>query len=323
MTFFGESACIFLNTEKNWPTIPMSDRVDQFRIFIQVAEAGSFIGAARVLNLPPATVSMAIRKLEDELGTRLLHRTTRKVSLTDDGRKTLPIARKIAGDLDDFYELFKNHQNLLTGRLKVDVPSRLARRLVAPALPAFLEQHPSLELNLGSSDRFVDLIKEGIDCAIRVGEPRNDSLVVRSLGELEMVNCASPGYLSRHGVPKTPDELDKHWAVGYVISSEIQYPAMWDYRNAHGQARQVQMPYRVVVNNVENYLACCMASMGLIQVPRFDVKELLASGELVEVLKDWPAPPMPISALYLHRRQRTQRLVAFIEWFHSLLLENQ
>lgn len=295
----------------------MTDRVHQLRILVHVAELGSFIGAARTLKLPPATVSAAVRLLEGELGVRLLHRTTRRVSLTPEGETILPMARQIAGDLDGLYAAIQSTRHAVTGKLHVGVPSRIAARLLLPALPGFLEHYPSLALSVSSSDGRVDLAQAGIDCVIRVGAARDESLVRRPLGELDMVNCASPAYLDRHGAPRHPDELDGHSAVGYKPSDDM-HPAEWAYMGAGG-ARIRTLPYRVVVNNVEAYLSSCLAGMGLIQMPRFDVAHLLASGELVEVLTDWPAPPMPVAALYLHRHQRSRRMAVFIDWFQALL----
>lgn len=299
-------------------TPAMADRFHQFRIFIQVAEVGSFIGAARILKLPPATVSSAIRILEKELGVRLLHRTTRQVSLTQEGHKALPLARKLASDVDDIYRLLKADQQAVSGKLTIDAPSRIAARMIAPALPSLFEKHPGLELHVSSNDRPVDLLKEGIDCVIRVGQPRNENLVRKPLGLMDMVNCASPAYLAKHGAPRHPDELAGHWLIGYMPHADTN-PVSWSCVDTPGTTRTIPMRYRVAVNGVESCLACCQAGVGLIQMPRFYVQHLLDSGELVQVLTDWPAEPMPIAVLYLHRSQRSPRMAAFIDWFHDLL----
>ena len=285
---------------------------------MHVAELGSFIGAARALKLPPATVSAAIRLLEADLGVRLLHRTTRQVGLTPEGEKILPMARQIAGDLDGLYAVVQSARQRVAGRLHVDVPGRIASRLIMPALPEFLAHYPGLELSVSSSDRRVDLAREGIDCAIRVGAVREEQWVCKPLGELAMVHCASPAYLQQQGVPQQPQELDGHWVVGYQPSPDMR-AGEWMYLDAQGTPQTLHLRHRVVVNTVESYLASCLAGLGLIQVPRFDVQPLLARGELVEVLHDWPAPPMPMAALYLHRHQRSHRMAVFIDWFQSLI----
>ncbi len=298
------------------PTV--SDRVYQFRIFIQVVDAGNFVGAARALRIPPATVSAAIRMLEGELGVRLLHRTTRQVGLTEDGQRVLPMARKVANDLDDIYHLLKSDEHVVKGRLHVGVPSRIASRLMAPALPALLQRHPGLDLTVSSCEWPLDLIKEGVDCVIRIGDPIDDAVVYKPLDLLDMVSCASPGYVAANGVPKHPDDLARHWAVGCSQSIDAQ-PTPWSYTDRSGAARSAPVRHRATVNNMDSRLAFCLAGIGLIQAPRLDVQHLLTNGELVEVLPDWPAAPMPIAALYLRRHQRSRRLVAFIDWFQALL----
>lgn len=296
----------------------MSDRVHQLRIFIQVAEMSSFVGAARALKLPPATVSAAMKMLEADLGVRLLHRTTRQVSLTAEGEKILPMAHKITSDLDDIYSALHSDWHAVSGRFTLSVPSRIATRLIAPALPAFLQRHPALELHVLSSDRNFDLVSDGIDCVVRVGHAQDEAVPSRPLGLLEMIHCASPSYLAAYGTPQHPDELARHWAVGYSPSNAMQ-PAIWSGVGVSGVPKSISMKHRVVVNNMESYLASGRVGMGLIQVPRFDVQDLLTSGELVEVLPNWPPPPTPVAALYLRRHQRSRRLAAVIDWLQELL----
>jgi len=198
------------------------------------------------------------------------------------------------------------------------VPSRIAARLIAPALPEFLARHPRLQLALGSGDRAIDLVQEGVDCAVRVGELSDSSLALRPIGRITLVNCASPAYLREHGVPTLPQDLaDGHGSVGYA-SAVTGRKTPWSYIAA-GREQQADLPSRVIVNNAENYIACCKAGLGLIQIPRFDVQASLLSGELVEVMPQFRAAPMPMSLVYPHRRQRSRRLSAFVEWFEALM----
>lgn len=295
------------------------DKLAQYRVFVQVAEMGSFINAAHALEIPRATVSAAIQQLESALGTRLLHRTTRRVRPTADGLQLLERVRSFLADAEDIDQLFQASQRKVAGRLNVDVPSRIARRLVAPALPGLLRRYPRLQVALGSSDRAIDLVQEGVDCAVRVGTLADSSLVVRPLGHIALINCASPGYLGEHGEPATPDELTQggHWAVGYAgASTGRELP--WEWSDA-GRSRRLPVPSRVIVNNAESYIACCCAGLGLIQIPRFDVQHLLDRGQLVEVLPAFRAERMPVSLIYPHRRQRSRRLHAFVEWVEALL----
>ncbi|WP_049399677.1 MULTISPECIES: LysR family transcriptional regulator [Stenotrophomonas] len=294
------------------------DKLDQYRIFVQVAEMGSFIKTAHALEVPRASVSAAVQQLESAMGTRLLHRTTRQVRLTADGVQLLERVRLFLCDAEDIEQLFHASQRRISGRLNVDVPSRIARRLIAPALPGFLRRYPGLQLALGSTDRAIDLVHEGVDCAVRIGALHDSSLVARPLGHIALINCASPGYLREHGAPAGPDDLlQGHLSVGYASpSTGRELP--WDYV-VSGQERLVAVPSRVIVNNAESYIACCVAGMGLIQIPRFDVQHLLDRGELMEIMPGFRAASMQVSLVYPNRRQRSRRLNVFIEWFEALM----
>lgn len=295
------------------------DRFDQYRVFAHVADMGSFIKAANALDAPRASVSAAIQQLETQLGVRLLHRTTRRVRLTADGEQLLARVRPLLAEVEDIDQLFRASQRQVSGRLSIDVPSRIARRLIAPALPGLLRRHPRLELALTSTDRAIDLVQEGVDCAVRIGALADSSLVVRPLGRIALINCASPGYVREHGEPRLPADLSSgHWAVGYA-SPKTGRELQWELPPGDDTALPAPLPSRVTVDNAENYIACCLAGLGLIQIPRFDVQHLLDSGELVEVMPAYRAAPMPVSLIYPHRRQRTRRLTVFQEWFDALM----
>lgn len=294
------------------------DKLGQYRVFMQVTDMGSFIKAAHALNLPRASVSAAVQQLEADMGTRLLHRTTRRVHLTSDGELLIARVRTLLADSDEIEDLFRSHQRQVSGRLKVDVPSRIARRLIVPVLPELLRRHPRLQIGLGSSDRSIDLVQEGVDCAVRVGTLHDSSLAVRPIGRLSLVNCASPAYLRERGEPAGVDALlQGHWAVGYA-SPTTGRELPWEHVEGT-QLRHLDLPSRVVVNNAESYIACCIAGLGLIQVPRYDVQHLLGNGRLVEVLPGHQAAPMEVAFVYPHRRQRPRRLLAFMEWFEDLM----
>jgi DNA-binding transcriptional LysR family regulator len=294
------------------------DKLQQFRVFVQIAEMESFIKAAHALDFPRASVSAAIQELEADLGTRLFHRTTRRVQLTADGAQLLERVRLLLADAEDIDSLFQTRQREVSGRLNVDVPSRIARRLIAPALPGFLRRYPRLQLGLGSTDRAIDLVHEGVDCAVRVGSLHDSSLVVHPLGRIALINCASHDYVRKRGTPDHLEELvQKHVVVGYA-SPTTGRELPWEYIS-EGKEHNVSVSSRVVVNNAESYIACCLAGAGLIQIPRFDVQHLLDAGRLVEVMPEFRAPSMPISLLYPHRRQRSRRLNAFLEWFETLI----
>ncbi|WP_043680951.1 LysR family transcriptional regulator [Castellaniella defragrans] len=292
--------------------------IDEIRVFVSVTHSGSFTTAAALLGIPRPTASLAIQKLERRLGSRLFNRTTRHVKLTPDGEEFFERARLFIEDAESLEHFFHTQETEMTGRLRVDVPSRIARRLIAPALPEFHARHPRLEILLGSSDRLTDLAREGFDCALRVGSAGLDSLIVRPLGRLRMVNCASPDYLARFGMPASPDDLPRHQAIHYLPATIGEQPVPWEWME--GPARHaLRMPGPVAVNNVENYIACCLAGLGMIQVPAFDVQEHLDRGELVEVLPAWPAPAMPIQLVHPYARYRPRRLLIFNDWLDGLL----
>lgn len=294
------------------------DRIDQLKIFARVAATGSFTQAADQLGLPRPSVSAALQQLEARLGARLLHRTTRRVSLTHDGDALLERARTLVADAEDLEQQFRPADGALSGRLKVDVPSRIARRVIAPALPDFFAQHPGIELELGSTDRTVDLVQEGIDCALRVGPLASSSLVARPLGRFTLINCASPVYLARHGAPAAPGELAHHIAVHYASPTTGRL-APWEWRRDDGENVAVRMTGHVTANNAETYIACALAGLGLIQIPRFDVQSHLADGSLVEVLPQARAETLPVHLVYSHRRHLSRRLQAFTGWLATLL----
>lgn len=293
------------------------DRIEQLRVFIRVAESGGFASAAEQLGLPRASVSLAIGQLERRLGCRLLQRTTRRVSLTPDGHTVLGSAKALVNSADALDQQFRSGPDALEGRLHVALPTRLSRLWVLPALPGFVAQHPSIALTLSASDQQADLVRDGVDLALRVGELPDSSLVARPLGQLRMLNCASPSYIARHGEPRTLAELDTHLAVHYAPSGGGR-SASWDWQDAQGQTHSRQLHAAVSVNNVEGYIACGLAGLGLIQIPAFDAQALLASGALQAVLPDWPAPPMPAHLVFAHR-QRARRVQVFADWLVELL----
>lgn len=296
------------------------DRIDLLQVFLRVAETGSFTRAADRLGLPRATISTAVQQLETRLGSRLLHRTTRRVSLTPDGEVMLERARALVADMEDIEQQFLPAHGHVSGRLKVDVPSRIARRLIAPALPGFFERFPGIELELGSSDRAVDLVLEGVDCALRVGPLASSSLVARPLGHFTLINCASAAYLAQHGTPRTPADLPQHLAINYASPTSGR-AAPWEWQR-DGETHTLRMRNQVTTNNAETYIACALAGLGLIQIPAYDVREHLAAGELVEVMPDARAEPLPVHLVYPHRRNLSRRMQAFAGWLETLLSDS-
>lgn len=293
------------------------DRIESLRIYMRVVDCLSFTRAANQLQLPRSTVSTSIRELEERLGVRLLTRSTRSVATTQDGAAFYERCGRVLSDFYELESLFQQTSQPLRGRISVSVPSRMGRLIFAPALPDLLERYPGLEVELSSTDREVDLIQDGIDCVVRVGSITEGSLVARPLGPLEMANCAAPAYLARHGTPHSIDELKHHFAVRYAspTTSRVEY---WDIETADG-VEEIPLRSQVTANNAEALIACCLAGLGMIQVPAYDVRHHMRNGTLVDVLPDARAPAMPLNMVYPHRRHLSHRLRAFMDWAEAVL----
>ena len=247
------------------------DQLDAMRMFVRVAELESFTRSAEQLGVPKATLSATIRRLEEQMGTRLLQRTTRRVQLTPDGKLCYARCQDLLADMEEFNALFRQ-QGQLSGQLRVDMPSRMARHLVIPALPAWLAAHPDLQLLLSSTDRRVDLVREGFDCVIRVGALEPSSLVARPLGHYRQINCASAGYLARHGTPRSLSELTDHRLVHYGGGSGPRESG-FEYLQANGSRAVLAMSGALTVNDSESYLAAALAGLGIIQIGRASCRE--------------------------------------------------
>ena len=289
-------------------------KLDALQIFCRVAELSSFTAAAGSLGLPKATVSVAIRDLEAELGVQLLHRTTRRVQTTHDGAVFYNRCKDLLSDADDLAAIFET--GAVSGRIRVDAPSNMALTLIIDHLPAFMRGNPDLQVELSGADRRVDVVGEGFDCVIRVGERTDSGLIARPLGRFDIVNCASPSYLAARGTPETPDDLKNHVVVGYTpqlggTPEDFEY---WD-----GEAyRTLTLPWLLTVNNSQTYMAAAAAGLGIIQVPRLGVSDFLKTGALKEILPNYRAAPMPVALLYPHRRHLAKRVRVFMDWTAAL-----
>ena len=286
------------------------DRFQEMQVFVRIAERGSFTQAADDLQLPRATVSNLLQRLEARLGVRLLERTTRAVRLTPDGEAYRQRCVSLLADLEEADGLFR--QAVPRGLLRVNLQGTLARRFVVPALPDFLARHPQLALQIGEDDRLVDLVREGVDCVLRAGQLRDSSLVARRVAQLQQVTCASASYLAQFGEPRALADLAGHRAVNYLSSATGQ--ALPLEFMVKGELRTLNLPGRVSVTGADVYAGAAIAGLGLVQVPRYRVADELASGQLREVLADLPPPPLPVSVLYPQSRQLSVRVRAFAQW---------
>ena len=293
--------------------------LEHMRIFSRVAELSSFTQAADHLGLPRATVSTAVQQLENLLGARLLHRTTRKVLLTQDGQAFYERCSDALADMDELQTMFQQTRaNGLKGRVRIDMSTVMARNAVLPRLPELLQLHPHLEVELSSTERRVDLVREGFDCVLRAGKPEA-GLIARPLCDLRMVNAVSPGYVARFGPPLSLADLAGHRLVHYssVLGSRSD-----GFEYTQGAAdKSVAMAGQVTVNNAEAYQAACVAGLGIIQAPYVGLRSLLASGQLMAVLPELEARPMPLSLVYASRRNQAARVRVVMDWLARVVLE--
>jgi len=286
------------------------DRIDSMRVFARIVERHSFSLAARDLGVPASTATDAVKQLEARLGVRLLQRTTRQVRPTLDGEAYYQRCISILADIEEAESAFGGADP--RGLLRIDVQGGLARRFILPGLPRFFARYPGIELYMGEGDRFVDLVREGIDCVLRAGEPQDSDMIARRVALLPEVTAASPDYIARHGMPRSWDALEGHRMIGFRSSATggvLPLEFMAD-----GARKTAMPPMTLSVNGAESYRAAARLGLGLIQVPRYALQEDLARGTLVSVLEDTPPSPTPVSLLYPRSRQLSLRLRVFIDW---------
>lgn len=290
------------------------DRIEAMRVFARVVERCSFVRAAEDLRLPASTVTDAVKQLETRLKVRLLQRTTRRVRATPDGEAYYQRCLSILADIDEADSAFSGSKP--KGLLHVDVHGTQARRFIVPALPQFFAEYPEVELFLSDADRFVDLIGEGIDCVVRTGTPKESDLAVRRIAVLREVTVASPGYLTRYGIPNRWDDLEGHHMVGFRSSATGGVlPLEFTLK---GTIKSVTLPMTLSVSSGETYRVAALAGLGLVQVPHYSVRQDLEDGTLVEVLPDTPPSSTPVHVLYPRSRQLTLRVRVFIDWVSRL-----
>jgi DNA-binding transcriptional LysR family regulator len=295
------------------------DRIQPVRVFSRVAELKSFTKAAESLGLPKASVSAQVQQLETELGTRLLHRTTRQVQLTRDGMVFYERAKDLLGDVDELTSLFQSEPSRITGRVRIDMSSRMARFEIIPKLPHLLAEFPNLQIELGAADRKVDLVREGYDFVIRGGMLADSALIARKIGEAKTINVASSEYLKKYGTPRSVKDLESHFLVNYVSSFDDPTDG-FEYREGD-KYRLADMKSQVTVNNAESYVAACEAGLGIIQSPGVSLQESLRAGRLIEILPRLKAQPMPIYVIYPNRRNLPRRVRVLVDWVEKILGE--
>lgn len=292
------------------------DRFNAMRAFTRIVELGGFGRAADSLHMPRASVTILIKQLEAHLGAQLLLRTTRQVTPTLDGQAYYQRCVSLLNDLDDTESAFSTLAKAPEGVLRVDMPSGFGRLILMPALPEFTGRYPGLAMEVGMSDRPVDLIRDGYDCVIRGGQPLDHSLVARPLAQMRQVVCASRQYLDLHGTPLTLEDLPQHEVIEYFSSSSNKRYGLEFV--IEGKTHELTLPKTLSTNSADGYLAACSAGYGLVQTPYYHVAEALQQGHLIEVLGDSPQPRLPLTALYPAHRQMSRRVRVFVDWLVEL-----
>lgn len=289
------------------------DQLLAMRSFARVVEAGGFTRAADSLDMPVATVSKQVQELEAHLGVRLLQRTTRRVTVTPEGQDYYAKCTRVLRDLEDMDASFSLARGKPRGHLRVDVGSSTARDVLIPLLPDFVARYPDIRIDLGVSDRSVDLIGDNVDCVIRGGPLDSSSLIARHLGDAPLITCATPGYLKQHGTPAHPEELrNGHRLVSYVSSQNGRAVPFRFERN--GERLELRIEHRMGVNESNAHLAAGLAGLGIVQTFAYAAKADVQAGKLQEILAPWRPAPYPFHVVYPQTRHLTHRLRVFIDW---------
>lgn len=293
------------------------DQIQAMRIFVRVVEAGTFTRAADSLNLPKATVTKHVQALEERLRVKLLNRTTRRVTVTPDCAAYYDRTVRLLTDLDDIEASMTNARANPRGRLRIDVGTSVAQLLIIPHLAEFHARYPDIQVDLGVSDRTVDLIGDNVDCVIRGGELSDQSLVARRIGNLEFVTVAAPNYLERKGTPTHPLEIEeKHASVIYFSpQSGRHYPL--EFRRGD-ESVDITGPYQLSVNESNAYVTSIVAGLGIGQITSWQAQRHFASGALVQLLPDWTQPLLPVYVVYPPNRHLSAKVRAFVDWAAEL-----
>ncbi|WP_412726220.1 LysR family transcriptional regulator [Alteromonas sp. D210916BOD_24] len=296
------------------------DRFDMLMRFKETARLGSFSGAAQVLGVPKSSVSQSISQLESQLGTRLLHRSTRSVRLTVDGETFLPQCQALLADWEALESQFISDPSLIAGELRIDMPSRFATYFLLPRLHEFISAYPHIKLKVSSVDHQVNLVKEGFDCVIRVGDLHDSSLIAKPLFTYAMYNCVSTSYARQYGVPQSLDDLTDHSLIEYSHALS-QTEGEFEYFSGN-EVKSVIMPSVISVNSTEAYYRACINGLGIAQIPMMKKQRELDEAGLISVLPQFQAKPMPVNLLYISRRHMPKRLSVFIEWLQQRVEED-
>jgi DNA-binding transcriptional LysR family regulator len=286
------------------------DQFEAMTVFVRVVEAGGFSAAARAIPMPLTSVSRQIAALEQRLGTQLLRRTTRQLSLTDEGRLVYDRAKSILGDLQEMEIALSAEKSEPSGRIRISAPVLIGRLQIAPRLPKFLARHPLMQVDLLLIDRAVNLIEENIAVAIQIGRLADSSLAARKLAEIRMIVCAAPSYLVRRGTPVTPDDLQQH---DCLVFSQTLGPTDWKFQTAKGRTK-VRVQGRLCINNLDALVSAAIGGAGIVRVPSWMVSADVSSGRLKSVLTNFERPPTSVHAVFEHLKLSSPRIRSFVDF---------
>jgi len=284
------------------------DRLDAMRVFIEVADAGSLSAAARRLGTPLTSVSRKVMGLEDHVGVRLITRTTRRLALTEPGRRYLEACRRLLVDLDEVEGSLLGEHGAPRGELALTAPVVFGRLHVLPVVAEFLRSFPQVDVRLLLLDRMVDLIEEEQDVAVRIGELPDSSLIATRVGAIRRIVCASPAYLAARGVPQAPEDLAQHDCITFTA---VAQPDRWAFPGARGE-RRVGVHSRLVVNAAEAAVDTATAGLGITRVLSYQAADAIAAGALRVLLEDFEPPPMPVSLVHREARFPPARVRSFV-----------
>ncbi|WP_413527752.1 LysR substrate-binding domain-containing protein [Rahnella inusitata] len=292
------------------------DQFQAMKIFVRIAELESFSRAAEDLVLPRATVSTTLKRLEQRLGVRLFLRTTRQVKITEEGKIYYQRCLHLLAALEETDALFAHHQIQPSGTVRIDMPHSVARERVIPALKAFYQRYPQINLILSANDNAINLLDQGVDCVVRAWPSEDDNLQSRHLTDLVQITCASPAYLTQFGTPLTLADLGSHHAVGYFFAH--QRPETHLEFIADGATEKIHLNSVLTVSGADAYVAAGKAGFGLIQVSKLAVEQELALDALIEVLPELLPPPMPLYIMYPPGRFLAPRIRVLLDWLIAL-----
>ncbi|MDO6387527.1 LysR family transcriptional regulator [Uliginosibacterium sp. 31-12] len=292
------------------------DRFAAMNVFCKVVELGSFAAAAEHLEMSTSAVSRQLAQLEALLDARLLNRSTRRLSLTENGRAYYERCLQLLAELEEVEEMVGNADASPRGTLRLTAPISFGATHLAPALGEFARLHPAMKFDVQLSDRPVDLIEEGLDLAIRIGRPAHQNLVARRIGSTRLLTCASPDYLARHGTPQSPQELTQHACFAYAYAEEAN---AWRFQRDAETELQVRFEASIGANNGTVLAELAAAGHGITRAPEFILGPYIASGRLKAILTDWPGPALPISAMYPSRKHLAARVRSFVSFMETWL----